>query len=322
MPLTFSHRVRSNADQDLAAFLNELRPQSIESFKFSSHNKHGCETFQALSCHEKSLVELNLNMLSYGTWSRLALLKGCKNLVSLSLRGSGFTLNLEDSSSPLLEAVAWLTGCKKLRNISFAGFSSSVARSVDFMTPILSENSIRLTSFKYDSYNNGDAGRIHQALTSQASLQTLWLKAHLSKNSPETEALVESLCKLVNLTDLRLSESNGSIFDQHILQLARSLPKLQIWETSGYKLTDAIWDELAPLRSLQRLVIGNLSNFTTKGILDFIKNLRSSNKNLELYVPRASTICKISGKEQELIQETIFKKIAGKFELNWSISDV
>lgn len=80
-----SHRKERNSGQGLAAFLNELRPQSLEWFVTVSKIEFGPQCFQALSCHGESLVELKLDMLTPDTIPKFSLLKCCTNLVSLSL---------------------------------------------------------------------------------------------------------------------------------------------------------------------------------------------------------------------------------------------
>lgn len=99
-----------------------------------------------------------------------------------------------------------------------------------------------------------DTAKFHQALANQTILQSLCLEECALDdqfNQPESlEILLKSLSKLVNLTDLRLTELCKPIVDQHIVRLASSLPKLEVWPTKGFRLTDAIWDEVASLRSL------------------------------------------------------------------------
>lgn len=101
MKLISPHKYGANFDesrnQRLADFLNELRPQSIGSFKPPNFDFLGPEFFQALNCHGESLTELKLVMSPIRLkivipvadlfFSNLSLRKDCTNLVSLSLDG-------------------------------------------------------------------------------------------------------------------------------------------------------------------------------------------------------------------------------------------
>lgn len=303
----------------LATFLNELRPQSLESFETFSYPHIGPESFQALSCHGDSLTELRLNYLPSDTIPKVWLLKGCTNLVTLSLAGNGRAIyDLEAShNEAFLETVAWLKGCKKLRILAFTKFFSAAA----LMTPILLENDIRLTSLEFEGFAMQDAKKLHQALVNQTSLQSLWLKGDVDEMATEADLIVESLSKLVNLTDLHMTETSEYFIDRHIVQLASSLPKLEVWSTSGYGLTDAIWGEVASLRSLRKLDITAFTSFTADGILDFVRNLRPGNQGMVLAVMNADVDSALSVADQELIQETIAQKVGGRFEFTLSRGD-
>lgn len=223
----------SNRDQDLAAFLNELRPQSLESFKTCPYERFGPQSLQALSCHGESLVELELRILGLGTIPTVSLLNDCTNLVSLLLAGDKFT-------------------------------------------------KIHLGGSYRDDF---------------AFAETVG-----------ADILVDSLSKLVNLTTLRLINLWYKFTDRHIVRLASSLPKLETWSTDGYELTDAIWDAVVSLESLQRLQLGELARFTADGILDFIEKLGPGNKGLVLGV-RSVDI------EGGLIEEKIARKVEGRLEV-------
>lgn len=158
----------------MATFLNELRPQSLESFKIFQYESFGPQSFQALSCHGESLTKLELKMLTPGTIPKLSLLKDCTNLISLSVAGDELaTIDLEGShKDEFLETVAWLERCKKLRTLAFTKFFSAPA----LMAAILSENTICLTSLSYEGEGLLDTKSFHKALANQTSLEYLFLK--------------------------------------------------------------------------------------------------------------------------------------------------
>lgn len=201
-----------------AAFLRELRPQSIESFKLPRFFNLGPQLFQAISRHGESLTELKLEMqqidsvLPNLTIYNLSLLNGCTNLVSISLAGCKLSRNdLEVSGHDAFrKTCTWLKGCKKLRNLALSGFFQPA-----WTTPILLEDSIHLSSFEYQSFELQDL-KFHRALTNQTSLQSLSLKGVMD-GLVEADAMVKCLSKLVNLTHLRLEKISESFVDRHIV---------------------------------------------------------------------------------------------------------
>ena len=313
-----SHRNETNSAQGLAAVLNELRPQSLESFEITSYNNFGPQSFQALCCQGESLIQLKLNMLPLDTIPQVSLLKCCTNLVSLSLGGRGLPdyFDLEEQyNDTFLETVAWLKECKQLRTLAFTHFPSANA----LMALMFLETDIHLISLRYVGEGFPDTEEYLLALANQTSLQFLCLKEeeNVEMHDPEAAAvLVETLSKLVNLTDLDVSENFGILTDLHIMRLARSLPKLKVWSTNGCGLTDFIWGAVASLRSLWRLRFDAVTNFTVDGILDFIEKLGPGNKGLVLNVTNSQI--RLSREEQKLIQEKIAKKVGGDFGITYN----
>lgn len=304
--------------QGLAAFLNELRPHSIKSFDPFTYKSPGLDIFQALTCHEESLVELKLNLFSDETMRYLTLLKGCTNLVSLSLTGSQFYCFSNMEMSLKREICTWLTECKKLQK-----FASSTGSLPPWITPILLKNDIHLTSLACECTEIwGHKKNFFRGLASQTSLQKLWLKGPMWWSPVKPAVLVKCLCKLVNLTNLRLEELSNPFTDRHIEQLASSLPKLQYWSTRGLNLTDAIWNEIATLKSLQRLELRTSVRFTAGGIVDFICQLGPGNHGLFLGMVDEDEQDEddedeekvFTWKEQNLIQEKIATKLDGSFK--------
>lgn len=273
----------------------------------------GPRSFQALNCHGESLVELKLAHLSSDAVLQVFLLKDCTNLTSLSLgKYYGDHIDLEtEHNKAFHERVAWLRECKKLRNLTFAGFPGAST----LLASTLLENSIRLTSLEYESMEFlEDAEKHLPALANQTGLQYLCLKeggsarAHPPRSA---EVLVECLSKLVNLTELHMFEMDSKFYDSHIVRLANSLPKLQVWMNTGYPLTDDIWNAVASLRSLRTLVFGGPTIFTVDGILDFIEELGPGNRGLFLGVGNSNV--NYSRKNRKLIKERITQKVGGGF---------
>lgn len=336
--LIFPHRNNGSSDEAVAAFLSELRPHSLDLFETLDCGSLGLKTFRALSCQGESIIQLKLQNLSSSAIPKLPALKGCTNLVSLALAGDErCKLNLEKSHQIFLKTATWLKECKKLRILAFANVPGAPA----LMAPILLDDSIHLTTLRYTGVVMPDTKSFHQALANQLSLQTLWLegvldeetlpystrwqqqnlwlKGNMDEDSLDADILVESLSQLFNLKTLHLvSWITTSFEDRHIMQLASSLPTLEVWSTSGNRLTDAIWGEVASLRSLQRLDLGPLAIFTVDGILDFIEKLGPGNLGLELFVKNTKPM---PWTKEKWIEEIIAKKVKGRFHFTFTTGD-
>ncbi|KAL8663397.1 MAG: hypothetical protein Q9202_003916 [Teloschistes flavicans] len=301
-----------DADQKFADFLNEINPQTLESLEIFSYSAVGPESFLALSCHRESLTELKLNSVNETALQSLNMLAGCTNLTTLLLTdGSNRFIDLKNAHNDVfLETVAWLRRCKKLRSITIRSFRGGQ----DLITPILLENEMRLTHLELKGYVMADARDFHQALSNQPSLVELHLQGDSDEAGEGGSVLVESLSQLVNLSDLRLQDVSDYFTDEVIGRLARSLPKLEGWYTSGWGVTDAIWPDIARLQSLRRLDMAATSRFSVEGILDFILTLGPGNKGLVLAVMMGEVEYNLSDEEQNMIRDTIAARVDGRFE--------
>lgn len=300
------------ADPNFADFLNEITPQTLESLEIFSDMNIGPETLLSLGCHRESLTELKLGHVNALALRSLNLLAGCTNLSTLLLDdGTDRQVDLKNSQNDVfLETVAWLRNCKKLQSVTIR----RIRGGQDLVTPILLENDIHLVNLEVRGYMMADARNFHQALANQPSLQELQLQGESDEAGDGVAILVESLSQLMNLTDLRLQDISDYFTDEVIGRLARSLPKLEGWWTSGWGVTDAIWKDIAKLKSLRRLDMAALSRFTANGILDFILDLGKGNEGLALAITNADVDCDLSEEEQSTIQESIAARVDGRFE--------
>ncbi|KAI4118385.1 MAG: hypothetical protein LQ345_001554 [Seirophora villosa] len=301
-----------DADSKFADFLNEIVPQTLESLEIFSYTLIGAETLLALSCHREALTELKLDYVSIPALQSLNLLAGCTNLKTLLLTdGTTPQVDLKNQYNDVfLETIAWLRSCKKLQSVTLRNFRDGQ----DLIAPILLENDIHLVNLELKGYFMADAVAFHQALSNQPSLQELHLKGDSDEVGDGVATLVESLCQLTNLTTLRLQNISDYFTDEVIGRLARSLPKLEEWYTSGWGVTDAIWQDVAKLKSLRRLDMAAMSRFTANGILDFVLNLEPSNKGLVLAIMMADVDSDLSEDEQNTIRETMAARVDGRFE--------
>ena len=307
-------RIRTGleADHQLATFLNDLRPRSLETFEIISYSNIGAESFLALNCHRESLTELKINNVKPEAMPALSMLKGCTSLTTLLLTETTGITDLEKTQHDVfLEIIAWLLECKSLENVTFRKFLSAPA----IMTPLLLENDIHLSKLEIEGYVMKDSREFHQALAHQRTLQRVWLKGDGEEvMRDDLDTLVDALSTLHHLRDLRLRDVSDYFKDEHICQLARSLPELEEFFTSGYGITDAIWTDVASLKVLRRLDLNAMTRFTLDGILDFISNLGDGNRGLLLAVMMADADSNLTEEEQSLIQETMAAKVEGRFE--------
>lgn len=302
----------AEADQQFATFLNELRPNTLESFEIISSSQIGAESFLALNCHRETLSELKLVGIKADAIQAISMLKGCTNLTSLSLAENGIaTQDLEKRHNDIfLEIIAWLRECKTLQTISMTKMLSATG----LLTPVLLENSINLTKLELEGYLMSESGDFHRALAAQTSLQALWLKGESSDLGTDVDILVDSLSKLENLVDLRLREISDYFLDNHLVKLAQCLKKLETWWTSGYGITDAVWSGFASLHELKDLNLSAVTRFTADGIMGFVLGLGTGNSGLVLNVAMGDEDFQLSEDEQLLIRETISSQVGGRFD--------
>ena len=308
-----AHRLNSDADATLAGFLDDVRPQSIESLEVFSGSTIASKSFHSLGCHSETLTELALKCLSADAMQSLNILKGCTNLTSLSLAESpGSITDLEHRHNDVfLEVVVWLQECTNLKSVQLSHFYSGPA----LLTPVLLEKTIHLRELELDGYSMTPAKTFHRALAHQTSLRSLCLKGEGDETGPEGyNILVDSLCQLVNLTDLRLKEIADYFNDEHICKLARSLPKLEVLVTGGWNITDAVLRELPVLSSLKMLQFNAITKFTAQAIMEFVLSLGYGNMGFVLAILMADMESDLAPHEKQLITETLAQQVKGRFD--------
>lgn len=254
----------------------------------------------------------------------MPLLRDCTNLVSLSLADIADTDHETSHSDAFLETVAWLKECKELKSLTLNPYLSASA----LMTQIFSENSVHLTSLDFKGFLPQHSRQSHiellHALANQTSLQRLRLRVSLHEDVLDVGVMVESLSKLVNLTDLRLEASFAHFDDEDIVQLASSLSKLEVLSIGGIRLTDDSWGEFASLRSLRRLELDALASSTVDGILGFIEKLGPGNVGLRISLTNVdydNDLMYELWDQKELIGDTIAEKVYGWFEIEFEKGD-
>ena len=116
----------TDADQQFASFLSDLRPQSLQSFRAFSSSKIGTQSFLALNSHCESLSTLHLQDISAEAMPWLSNLKGCTRVKDLLLSEERPSQDLEKRhNDTFLEVVAWLRECTRLQEIDISKFLSA-----------------------------------------------------------------------------------------------------------------------------------------------------------------------------------------------------
>ena len=198
-----------------------------------------------------------------------------------------------------------------MKSIKLSHFFSAPS----LLTPILLENDIKLAELELDEYTMAVGKTFHRALSHQRSLKSLYLKGE--GDEPGTDGydiLVDSLCKLENLTELALENISDYFQDKHICRLAQGLPRLESFATTGWGITDVVFKELVNLKYLRRLTFNGLTNFTARGLLAYVQGLNYSNQGLVLAVMMADMDSNLEPQQQELIRDTLSKKVGGTFD--------
>lgn len=299
-------------DEDFSDFISGLRPQSLQTLQVTSNNELGAQAFLSLSNHSASLKELTIGNLRPGSIQDLSLLAACTALEDLNLQDNTGTVMLErDLHGIYVEILAWLTSCKKLKNIRLAHFSDGPS----LLTAVCLSSAITLQSLSLVHYELVGNSAFHTSLAAQPYLETLELRADAdSATRDDIDTLITSLCQLKELKDLKLLEISDFFSNAQIQQLAVSLPALEYLSIAGYGIDDSIFPALSTLYNLRSMAFHAMSSFTFTGIMSYIECLQPSNTGLQLSVMCAIEGSELTPEEQKTINEAIAAKVDGRFD--------
>ena len=303
--LKFYNWLGDSTDASFAAFLLDLRSNSLESIEVFSGSDSGPEVISALNHHSRSLIELKLGQVRSNVLSSLHMLRSPSALKVLHLncfRGS-MPIPTEDWS----QLSAWLRSCASLENVSLQGFNYSH----NILTPFLLDPKVHLSKLEVE-YSCSNAKAFHSALSHQGSSLTSFILRSDGEDC-DADALVSALTSLNSLIDLRLFGVSDYFQDHHIIAVADSMPMLEELVISGWGISDAVWAALAGLRRMRRLDLNALSTFTLGGILNYIEKLGEGNWGLSLAI-MLDTTCALQEDEQTLVKEVLAKKVEGRFD--------
>ncbi|KAB8267343.1 hypothetical protein BDV30DRAFT_244399 [Aspergillus minisclerotigenes] len=218
---------------------------------------------------------------------------------------------LHEASSQMMPGVAkWIRSCKALQRLELRRFMDDTL----LLAQILPEKSLRLSSLSLAGYSIQNAHLFHEALHHQQSLQYLDLNGIGSDQPEHNEPLFQAISKLNNLRELDLyGVANGFTADD-VMALTHFLPHLEKLLTGGKYFRDNVWNAFIRLPKLKNLMILGRSEFSAKGILDFINQLGPGNRGFSLSILDPTSDTDIDDMTAHYIRDVPISKFDGLFD--------
>ncbi|KAI0480946.1 hypothetical protein GGR56DRAFT_628269 [Xylariaceae sp. FL0804] len=274
--LTCYYYRSSTADEDMAAFFKTLRPNSLRKFEVISLNLLGEASMTALNTHAESLQILLLGTLSPVAMRTLNLLSSCTALETLKIENDvhGRTVFSDADGTILDEITAWISSCTSLRHLIL----NNVQDALFILKDVLDAPGMRLASLRVKDFQTVPSDIMKAtwiALGLQDCLETLTLAEQdgfpdglvLARN-PE---LVDSICRLTNLTYLNLMEAIVST--REIRRFANNLPDLEELTFGGELVDESILEPLSAFPKIKSISISGASVFRFPGLRTFATKL-------------------------------------------------
>ncbi|KAA8650582.1 uncharacterized protein ATNIH1004_003269 [Aspergillus tanneri] len=281
-----------------------------EYFEVFSYSHLGPRSIEALGSHLNSLRELKLTSLSIEAIAKLPSLTAPPVLEVLVLTDSIPAPRTEEFYSTVTRVADWIRSCKALRRLSLRRFVDDS----NLLSQVLTHEGPHLSSLSLEAHTMAGSGAFYEALASQQTLRNLYLRGEASEFPVDNEALVQGIIRLNNLHELELKDISDCFTINHITVLTPFLPHLERLWISGDFFNDDIWNAFLCLPNLQSLVIHALSEFTSRGILDFISRLGPGNRGFSLSILNATTDANITEEAQNLIRENLRNSLDGSFD--------
>ncbi|KAK8088695.1 hypothetical protein PG997_003656 [Apiospora hydei] len=318
--LSFS---KPTADEDMAVFLQTLKPNSLKRFEVISMNGLSEKAITALNAHAETLRYLNLGSLSAEAMKCLNMLPGCRYLESLSIENLRHDqIDLRTFSDGLLKEITnWIQSCKNLTSLTFSNVRDSLLIVKDvLLTDNIKLNSLSLQNFA--SQGKAEDSSTWEALGHQTSLETLTLGGQDGTMDglviDDTTPLAGVICTLRELKTLNLIQS--SVQQHEIRQFVKALPALVDLKFGGENMDDTILDTLAGLSYLKDLDINATSYFTYEGLKGFALQLGARpdrHRGVRVDILMQSGGLKLSDEQQVWLSEYFNTVLEGVININY-----
>ncbi|KAK8125460.1 uncharacterized protein PG998_001219, partial [Apiospora kogelbergensis] len=314
---------KPTADEDMAIFLQTLRPNSLKRFEVLSMNGLGESAITALNAHAETLRFLKLDSLSAEAMKCLNMLHGCKYLESLSIENLRHDqIDLRTFSDGLLkEITSWIQSCKSLTALTFSYVRDSLLIVKDvLLTDDIKLNSLSMQNFA--SQGKAEDSITWEALGHQTSLETLTLGGQDGTMDglviDDTTPLAGVICTLRRLKTLNLIQS---FVQQHeIRQFVKALPALVDLKFGGENMDDTILDTLVGLPYLKDLDINATSYFTHEGLKSFALQLGAHperHRGVQVNILMQSGGLKLGDEQQLWLSEYFGTVLEGVMSINY-----
>ena len=311
--LNFHRSDASDVDTEMAAFVEDLQPQSLSSLQIYSSCSLETKTCSAINAHCNTLSELRLWNVTSEMLLAFPALEYCSSISTLLLMSDRLTTNLETVKGVLTSLVSWLSNCKKMKSILLKNIGGASA----LLTPILLQDDVRLTSLAVEGPVPEDSRAFHRALGNQVNLQSLRLSGGPDTMLWSTDALetfVGSVCKLKSLTDLQLRDVSDGFYNSEVCRIATSLHYLEEFSFTCYYVDDDLLPAFSELRQLRRLDVNGLSRFSAEKLEQYIMDLGPGNARMVLSINWAHWDNGYTEEIQAKLRALIEVQVDGKFE--------
>ncbi|CAJ2506763.1 Uu.00g079490.m01.CDS01 [Anthostomella pinea] len=265
-----------SADEDMAAFFQTLRPNTLRKFEVLSRNQLGEKSFTALTAHAESLRSLTITSLSRLAMQGLNMLSPCTALEILNIENDRF--DSEALSESLVKEVAtWISNCKSLRELTLTHVQDALA----ILKEVMEAPGIHLTTLHVKDFSSASP-EVTRAAWASLGLQNRLEVLSINEQDgivdglivTRTPQLTESLCRLKSLSSLDLLQAYVSSSD--IRLFATALPNIEYLSFGGDLLDEAILVTLSTIPKLKALSINGTSAFRFDSLKDFAQRLDSS----------------------------------------------
>ncbi|KAK6814740.1 hypothetical protein RU639_009808 [Aspergillus parasiticus] len=273
-------------DADSEKFLNELQPNTLESFDLICYSGLGPRMIRGLGSHWNSLTELKLGYLGITATEKLLSLTAPPALKVLVLTTSIGVRSNEASSQMMPRVAKWIRSCKALQRLELRRFMDDAL----LLAQILPEKSLCLSSLSLADYRS---------------------------DQPEhNEPLFQAISKLNNLRELDLYGVADGFTADDVMALTPFLPHLEKLLTGGKYFRDDVWNAFLRLPKLKYLMILGRSEFSAKGILDFINQLGPGNSGFSLPILDPTSDTDIDYTTAHYIRDVLISKFDGRFDFS------